>query len=116
MTILVDLLLTVFVYLFFPFLYLKIKGRVPLKKAKKMSLINAIVCAVLFVAFRIVLYATLGGELTASGVAPALLYYYIGVSMLKEKGSGNHSKNYSNKSSSGTPPRSLHHIDDDDYQ
>lgn len=116
MIILIDLLLTVFVYLFFPFLYRKIKGRVPHKKAKKISLINAIVCAVAFEAFRIILYTSVLGEMPSSvGIAPAFLYYFIGVSILEEKGSAKGARGTSGDSGERPAPRSLHHIDDDDY-
>ncbi len=103
MIILIDLLATVLIYLFFPVLYLKIKGKVPLKKARKLSIINTIICVAVFEAFQLIVFAD--DPTYVPNFLPAILYYNISVSMLKER-------------TSAKPPlqKSLHHIDDDDSE
>ena len=79
----VDLLLTVVVYLLFPVAYRLIKGAVPAKKARVMSLVNTIICAIIFTVFQMILFAD--DPTFIPSVAPAFLYYFIGKAILKEK-------------------------------
>ena len=76
----VYLLITVFVYLAFPFVYKNKTGGVPYEKAKKIALINAVSCFALFT----VVFLIAGLQITAS-IHPAVLYYYIGKSILMSK-------------------------------
>lgn len=80
--ILTDLLITVAVYLSFPFFYRKKHGRVPLKKARKIALINCIVCAVAFELFQAIV--SQNDPTYIPSFAPAFFYYFISVNMLKE--------------------------------
>lgn len=78
----VYLIITVFVYLLFPTIYYMYNGKIAEEKAKKYSLINAIVCAALFVLIR----ALSGSDAVGTaGFAPAVLYYFIAKAIMGEK-------------------------------
>ena len=78
----VGLLLTVIVYLFFPIIYISTNDKLPEPIAKKYALINAIVCAGIFIIIR----AISGLDaLAAGGFAPAVLYYFIAKAILTDK-------------------------------
>ena len=81
--IILDLILTVIIYLSFPIAYRFIKGRVPIKKARTMAIINSVVCAVIFEAFQLILFAN--NPTYMPNFLPAVLYYYIAKAILKEK-------------------------------
>ena len=81
--IILDLILTVIIYLSFPVTYRLIFGRVPVKKAKEMSIINSFVCAIIFEIFQLILFAN-DTSYTPSFL-PAIPYYYIAKAILKEK-------------------------------
>ena len=83
MTILLSLLLTIFVYLIFPIIYVKTNGKVPTKQAKKIALLNSIVCAVLFVLLGLIIDD--GGASSGTSAAPAVLYYFIAKKILTDK-------------------------------
>ncbi len=78
----ISLLLTIVVYLIFPCIYLGTKGKVPVKQAKKLALINSIICATLFCIIRAIIS---GGKTVVSSFAPAVLYYFITKSILSNK-------------------------------
>ncbi len=77
-----SLLITVVVYLAFPFFYYLSEGKIPEKDAKKYSLINCIVCAIIFIIIRV---ATGSDAIGTAGFAPAVLYYFIGKAIMAEK-------------------------------
>ncbi len=70
----ISLLLTIFVYLFFPLTYIIGEGKVSKKKGTKYALINSIVCAIIFCVARAIIS---GGRTIVSSLAPAVLYYFI---------------------------------------
>jgi len=82
----IALFLTAFIYLIFPIVYLLKKGKVSIKKGRKMALINSIVCAVIFIILAIVI-ASNNKNLNMSGysVAPAVTYYFIAKFILTDK-------------------------------
>ena len=82
-----DLILTLFGYLIFPIYYRTKNGTVPLKKAKKLALINSIVVSVIFELIQISLAIMLNDPTYVPSFAPALLYYWIAKAILKEKSS-----------------------------
>lgn len=82
MAIVLSLLLTIFVYLIFPIIYVKTNGKVPAKQAKKIALLNSIVCAVLFVLLGFIID---GGASSGTSAAPAVLYYFIAKKILTDK-------------------------------
>ena len=81
--IILDLLLTIFIYLAFPTIYVSVKGRVAEKKAKKIALINVIICAVIFEIIQSALFAN--DPTYIPSMAPAFLYYFISTSILTDK-------------------------------
>lgn len=85
--IIIDLILTLFGYLIFPICYRNVNGTVPLKKAKKLALINSIVVSVIFELIQISLAIVLNDLTYIPSFAPALLYYWIAKAILKEKSS-----------------------------
>lgn len=77
-----DLILTLFIYLTFPVIYVAKKGKVERKKAKKFALINSIVGAIFFIILRIAIDPE-GSPVTT--FAPCVLYYFIGKAILTDK-------------------------------
>ncbi|MGM9683581.1 MAG: hypothetical protein ACI3XQ_08275 [Eubacteriales bacterium] len=82
--IILDLLLTVIAYLSFPAIYRLKKGRIPAKKATRMSLINSIVCAVVIEALQTFLIFADDPEYRPNFL-PAILYFGIAKAILQEK-------------------------------
>ena len=80
--IIVSLILTVFVYLSFPVIYITFVDKVPEKIAKKYALINCIGGAAFFILLRVL---TGSDAIGAGGFAPAVLYYFISKSILCQK-------------------------------
>ena len=80
--VLVDLFLTVFVYLIFPVLYRVINGKVPKSHGRILALINSITCAIIFIIIRALIS---GGEASVGSFGPAFLYYFIAKSILVDK-------------------------------
>ena len=78
----VFLIITIFVYLLFPTIYYMYNGKIAEEKAKKYSLINAIVCAAIFVLIRAISGLDAVGT---AGFAPAVLYYFIAKAIMSEK-------------------------------
>ena len=80
------LFLTAFIYLIFPIVYLLKKGKVGVKKGRKMALINSIVCAIIFLIIAIAI-ASNNKNLNMSGYsfAPAVTYYFIAKFILTDK-------------------------------
>ena len=83
MNILIDLLITLFVYLTFPIFYRCRYGKVEKKRASKISLWNSIIGAFVFVLIR----AAMGALNPVSSFAPAVLYFYINRAILTDKSS-----------------------------
>ena len=81
--IILDLILTVIIYLSFPVTYRLIFGRVSVKKAKKMAIINSVVCAIIFEIFQLISFAN--DTSYTPNFLPAIPYYYIAKAILKEK-------------------------------
>ena len=79
--IILAILLTAFVYLFFPIVYVMKNGKVSPKKGKKLALLNVIVCALLFfIATLIYVSASKDNskaEIGGYSLAPAFFYYFI---------------------------------------
>ena len=80
--IILELLLTVFIYLVFPITYITVKGKVPHKKARTMAIINSVVCAIFFSIIQMVAFAD--DPSYVPNFLPAILYYFIGKSILTE--------------------------------
>ena len=80
--VLVDLFLTVFIYLIFPVLYRVINGKVPKSHGRILALINSIICAIIFIIIRALIS---GGEASVGSFGPAFLYYFIAKSILVDK-------------------------------
>ena len=78
-----GLILSVFVYLIVPIVWVKFNGRVEEKKAKKIALWNSICCAILFVIIGIAIDMTPSQNGTM--FAPAFLYYFIAKSILTKQ-------------------------------
>lgn len=70
----ISLLISIFVYLLFPLIFVKVNGKVDVKEGKKIALINSIVCASLFIVIRGVIF---GWHTAVTSFAPAVLYYFI---------------------------------------
>ncbi len=75
--IVLDLMLTLIVYLTFPFIYIMKTDGTTVKQAKKYALINS-VCGFLFFT---ILYVSIGSD-SIAGMPTAVLYYYIAKSMM----------------------------------
>ena len=75
--IILDLLLTLVVYLAFPLVYIMKTAGTTVKQAKKYALINS-VCGFLFFT---ILYIAIGSE-SMAGMPTAVLYYFIAKSMM----------------------------------
>ena len=82
LNILADLFVTLLIYLTFPLIYVTKNGRVHKKKATKLALINAVVGCIIACLFRA--FVT-GGEMVFNSFLPALLYFWIGQSILTDK-------------------------------
>lgn len=80
--IILDLFLTIVGYLAFPVIYRSLKGKVPVKKARIMTIINVVICAIVFSIFQMMAFGDDPSYIP--NFAPAFLYYFIGVSILKE--------------------------------
>ena len=80
MEIVLAIFLTAIAYLAFPVGYYLVKGKVNEKKAKKMALLNSIICAITFVVIGIA--ANLQPATNGTMFAPAFLYYFIGKAIL----------------------------------
>lgn len=80
--ILLDIILTVGIYLSFPIVYISVKGKVPKDKAKKFSIINSIICATFFCILRAIIT---GGVVVVTSFAPAVLFYFINKLILEDK-------------------------------
>ena len=80
--ILIELIMTVFVYLVFPVVYVKNNGRQELGVAKKIAFWNSVVCAGIFMIIRL---AVSGGELVGVSVSVAVFYYFINKGILRER-------------------------------
>ena len=78
---LIDLVLTLIVYLSFPIAYRYRYGKVERKQASKISLWNSIIGAFVFILIR----AVIGALNPVSSFAPAVLYFYINRSILTDK-------------------------------
>ena len=76
----IDLVLTVFGYLIFPIIYLFGTGRVERSKAKKIALINSIVCAIIFSIIRYVI----SGDFSIS-IPVGVGYYFLVRAILTDK-------------------------------
>lgn len=72
--------LTAIAYLIFPISYKSVKGKVPNKKGSIISLVNSIVCAIIFMLLSIVL--NIDPKTNGAMFAPAILYYFINRSIL----------------------------------
>ncbi|MBQ6922370.1 MAG: hypothetical protein IJQ66_04705 [Clostridia bacterium] len=83
------ILLTAFVYLIFPILYVANNGKVNPKKGKKIALSNSIVCASFFFLITLIIVSTSkdgwGAEIGGYSLAPAFLYYFIAKAILTDK-------------------------------
>ena len=78
----IDLFITVFIYLSFPVFYLLVKGKVEYKKAHRMALINSIVCALLFAIGRTLISPS---ATVAINFLAAWFYYDIAKKILTDK-------------------------------
>ena len=80
--IIISLFITIIVYLFYPLIRRFTSGKVGPKQARKISLINSIVCSIIFSIIRA--FST-GGAAIISSFAPAILYYFIAKLILTDK-------------------------------
>lgn len=80
MQIVLTLILSVILYLAFPFLYVKGYGKVCVKKGKKLALINSIVCELISVIIAIII--GLEPETNGTMFAQGFLYYFIAKKIL----------------------------------
>lgn len=103
MILLVDLLVTIVVYLLFPVLYVLIKGKTPAKKARKLSIINVVIAAIVFEVFQFLIF---GNDPTyVPSFLPAFLYYHISKAILE-----------SNSMEAPSSIKSYHYIDDEECE
>ena len=72
--------LTAIAYLIFPICYKSVKGKVPKKKGSNISLVNSIICAIIFMILSIVL--NIDPKTNGAMFAPTILYYFINRSIL----------------------------------
>ena len=83
------LLLTAFVYLIFPIVYVANNGKVSPKKGKKLALSNSIICASIFFLITLIIVSTSkdgsGAEIGGYSVAPSFFYYFIAKAILTDK-------------------------------
>ena len=84
------LLLTAFVYLIYPILYVANNGKVSPKKGKRLALWNTFICALIFFIGTIIIVASSEESETSSQIggysfAPAFLYYFIAKAILTDK-------------------------------
>lgn len=83
------ILLTAFVYLIFPILYVANNGKVSPKKGKRLAFRNTFVCALIF--FTITLIVVLSSEENSNAeiggysLAPAFFYYFIAKAIFTDK-------------------------------
>ncbi len=82
MWIVIDLFITVFIYLIFPIGYQISYGRVSKKRGKKLALINSVVGCFIFIVIRLLVN---GGEIGVINFAPAVFYYFIARLILIDK-------------------------------
>ena len=80
----IDLSLTVFMYLFFPLCYEFLYGRVANRKAKKIALWNSIVCCIIFCIMR-GFSSGWNMFLGPNGCIPAVFWYFIVKFILVDK-------------------------------
>ncbi len=82
------ILLTAFVYLIFPILYVANNGKVSPKKGKKLALSNTIICAAIFFLLTLIIVSTtenVSAEIGGYSLAPAFLYYFIAKAIFTDK-------------------------------
>lgn len=82
LSLVIDLILTIFVYLIYPISYRCANGKVSKSKGKKIALLNSIICAGLFCLVRAVIT---NGAIVVTTFAPAVLYYFIAKLILIDK-------------------------------
>ena len=80
--VIVDLMITLAVYLVFPLIYVKVHGKVERKKAKKLAIRNSVLCCVLFFVFRAIVS---GGAEVYFSVPVAFFYYFINKKILEDR-------------------------------
>ncbi|MDY6367237.1 MAG: hypothetical protein SPL13_01805 [Clostridia bacterium] len=82
----IALFLTAFIYLIFPIVYLLKKGKVSVKKGRKMALINSIVCAVVFLIIAVIIASNdKSMDMSGYSLIPAVTYYFIAKFILTDK-------------------------------
>lgn len=109
----VFLIITIFVYLLFPTIYYMYNGKIAEEKAKKYSLINAIVCAAIFVLIRAISGLDAVGT---AGFAPAVLYYFIAKAIMSEKKETKQNTTSQNTQTQNEQPKSQEDNSNDDTQ
>lgn len=91
----ISLILTVFIYLTFPVIFLFVKGKVPAKKAGKLALLNSIILGITFS----VIAMTLNLEQSSGTMfASAFFYYFIAKAILTDKHAVSENANRENSS------------------
>lgn len=79
--IVIDIIVTLVVYLGFPIFYRAYYGKVEMARAKKLALYNALVGFGIFTAF----YCIVSGTLMLASLPTAVLYYLVGRTIMREK-------------------------------
>ncbi|MEG9430306.1 MAG: hypothetical protein VZQ61_05235 [Christensenellaceae bacterium] len=83
------LLLTAFVYLIFPILYVANNGKVGPKKGRRLALWNVFICALIFFIITLIIVASSeensNAEIGGYSLAPAFFYYFIAKAILTDK-------------------------------
>ena len=80
------LTISAFIYLIFPTVYVLKKGKVGVKKGRKMALINSIVCAVIFLIIAVIIASTdKSMDMSGYSLIPAVTYYFIAKFILTDK-------------------------------
>ena len=82
MSIAIDLVITVFVYLLFPVIYRLTEGKVPKQQGKWMALLNSILASSFFILLRAIIT---GGQIGVVSFTPAVFYYFIATAILVDK-------------------------------
>lgn len=82
------ILLTAFVYLIFPIIYVANNGKVNPKKGKKLALSNTIVCATIWFLITLIVVSSTenaSAEIGGYSLAPAFFYYFIAKAIFTDK-------------------------------
>ena len=87
--IILAILLTAFVYLIFPIIYVANNGKVGPKKGRRLALRNTFVCALIFFLITLIIVVSSeensNAEIGGYSLAPAFFYYFIAKTIFTDK-------------------------------